>query len=147
MNEFREFQEAKEQKSEGLEERLEARTQELLEKADALIESSAELLAEDSLLTKEEIIERNRQEVMEKYHLSEEDFEPLSSDAKSYSPSFGAWTKYDSDIYYKTRELQRDMAAGRKEATKNDLNEIKELEKKRQQELERQEAEKAAKKG
>lgn len=147
MNEFREFQEAKEQKSEGLEERLEARTQELLEKADALIESSAELLAEDSLLTKEEIIERNRQEVMEKYHLSEEDFEPLSSDAKSYSPSFGAGTKYDSDIYYKTRELQRDMAAGRKEATKNDLNEIKELEKKRQQELERQEAEKAAKKG
>ena len=84
---------------------------------------------------------------MEKYHLSEEDFEPLGSDAKSYSPSFGAWTKYDSDIYYKTRELQRDMAAGRKEATKNDLNEIKELEKKRQQELERQEAEKAAKKG
>lgn len=99
MNEFKEFQEIQEQNSENLEARLEEQSQELLKKADALIESSAELLAEDSPLTKEEIIERVQEESLKELGkgYSKEDFAPVGSSSEVYSPSFGSWSKYDSD--------------------------------------------------
>lgn len=147
MREFKEFQETKEQNKENLEARLEERTQELLNKADALIESSAELLAEDSVLTKEEIIERVQEDTLKELGegYTKEDLGPAGTDAKAYTPSFGAWSTYDSDITYKMSELTRDAKNGHREAVKNDLKEIKELEKKRERDLEKKQMEKLIK--
>ena len=133
MNEFKEFQEIQERNNESREARLEEQTQELLKKADALIDRSAELLAEGSSLTKEEIIERVQEESLKELGAgySKEDFAPVGLSSKGYSPSFGGWSKYDSDIDYKMSELMRDVKAGREVAVKNDMNEIGDLQAKR----------------
>lgn len=133
MNEFKEFQEIQERNNESREARLEEQTQELLKKADALIDRSAELLAEGSSLTKEEIIERVQEESLKELGAgySKEDFAPVGLSSEGYSPSFGGWSKYDSDIDYKMSELMRDVKAGREVAVKNDMNEIGDLQAKR----------------
>lgn len=83
------------------------------------------------MLTKEEIIDRVQEKSLKKLgpRYIKEDFAPVGASSEAYSPSFGAWSKYDSDIHYKTSELERDMIAGRKEATKNDMKEIRKKEK------------------
>ena len=145
MNEFKEFQEIQERNNESLEARLEAESQELLKKADALIESSAELLAEGSSMTKEEIIERVQEESLKELGAgySKEDFASIGTETKAYTPSFGRWSKYDSDIDYEISEVMRDVKAGRKIAVENGLNEIGDLQAKRV-EAEIKKAEKAA---
>lgn len=150
MNEFKEYQEARENNREVCETDLEAWIQEELEKADRLIDSTAELLAEDSLLTKKEIIERNRREIQEKFGITPGDFGEIPKSRKEYRLSFGAGALIDSTIEVKKNQAVRAAADGNKIAMDNRLKDIAELEKKKAKDAAEKKAaeerEKAAKK-
>lgn len=151
MNEFREFQEAQEQNKENQDAELDAALKNMITKADALIDSTAEMLAKDSDMTKEKILEKVQKEALAELGpgYSKEDLAPLGDDSKAYTPSFGSnenykWTKHDSTIKCTANEMVRAAESGNKIAVDNRKKEIEALNDKRKADLEKKEAEKKA---